>query len=175
MDIKKKYISLYIKRNLKACALFLLVISICSLIGFILEHNNCIENCLKKYFYISIIFFIITLFIFLFSLIYIYRFKSLIKIQEKRFMIKFNDNNNELLNKYYLNYLSDEWYIHGASFTIYYKYIYKTKYKKVSGGKGGNAHYIIFITIDKKKYKLRINSRNDYYKIYHWYKNLRQK
>ena len=173
MNIQKKYISKYILRNLICVGLFALLMFVCLGLGITIETRSISLYNFKLVLIFTLSFTIIAFFVFLFSLVYIIRFKKTIKAQEQKFNIIFNDNNAILLSKQALNYLSDEWYIQAGSLAIYYKNI-KSMALKSHYSRSNTTYSIIFKTKDGHKYKVGIEKTTHYNKIRKWYNNLKE-
>lgn len=172
MNIQKKYILKYVLRNLIMVGAFALLMFTCLELGLIIETHSISLYNLKLVLIFTLAYSIIAFMFFLFSLIYIIRFKKIIKKQEQMYNITFNDQNAVQLSKKNLNYLSDEWYIQAGSLAIYYKYI-KSITLKSHHNRNNTTYEIIFKTKDGHKYKVGIEKTTHYNKIRQWYNNLK--
>ena len=173
MNIKKKYVLKYIKRNTYFAIGLITLIFLCLFFTILI-----VEHSISKDYWKLIIMFTCGLSIYIIipyfiSFIYIVRFYKTIKNQEKEYNTFFNNSNEIVLSKWCLNSLTDEWFIQAGSLAIYYKNI-KTLNIKIISGK--NTRYkIIFKTKDGKKYKVGIEKSTHYTKIRQWWNNIKEK
>ena len=173
MKVKRKYILKYTKRKL----IHIFILTIIILILFFMEifiRNNSFKFYIKKDLLKIIILSIPIIITFLVYILKIIRFNKLIKKQEKKYNIKFNDNNAIILSKKYLNYLSSEWYIHSGNIAFYYKHIETITLKEINLFHiTKKRKYLMTIkTINNKKYHILIERPLHYEQIQKWHRSL---
>jgi len=98
--------------------------------------------------------------------LYVFRFNRLIKLQEKKFNIKFNDDGATPVWKNSLTFISDGWLIFSGTCAFYRKYVKSFSVK--SNHKRG--YRVTINTIDKKKYKVLAMTSDEIKKYREWRK-----
>lgn len=178
MNLKRKYILKYTKRKLIQVITLIMIIAILFIIENYLTSGSLTINYIKKNLIKIAILSLPILVIILFYIFNIIHFHKIIKKQEKAYNINFNDDNNAIpLSKKYLNYLSDEWYIHSSKGAFYYKDIKAIILSKIQVYRinGKKSNLVIIQTIKNKKYYVLVERPLHYEQIKEWHKNLMEK
>ena len=168
----KRHIKLYIKKGVKFWGTFTLCLIIFTFIWYLI-----IEN-FSTAIYMSLMFFIVMLVIVIIpfgiaGLINISNFKKLIRYQEKKYNITFDDNDFKKIQiniggepKKYL-YYNNNWFVISGEIAFYYKEIQKSKRKRINRGRYGHT-FLHYITLTNNKvYKFRGNYKY-YIKFKEW-------
>ncbi|MBQ6817444.1 MAG: hypothetical protein IJO27_03340 [Bacilli bacterium] len=174
MNIKKKYTLKYIKRNTLLLVILIAITFFAVILDTLIANHRISLYDFKVILLFSAIYLIIGMIPLFISFIYIFRFYKTISIQEKEYNTVFNNNNETILSKGCLNYLTDEWFIQAGSLAIYYKNIKSLNIKK-RGAANHTRYLIVFKTNDGKKYQVHIQSSAHYTKIRKWWNSLKEK
>jgi len=173
MNIKKRYILMYVKSNAFILILVTSIVFFSLFLTIIFSGEKITIEYLMLIIAFTSIIFIPGIIIFLYSLIYIERFNKIIKLQEKLYNTTFN-NKNEITLQKNLNYLSDEWFIQAGSLALHYKYIKSINFKTIHRINANSTYYIIFKTQNNQKYKVTIAKTTHYNQIRKWWNNLKE-
>lgn len=159
----KKYIGIYMKRNL-------ITAFVCAGIAFVpLLIVSMENNAVEKDLLIALIPFPVALCCFLISLLPCLGFQRMIGLQEKRYGTRLDDAEEIRLENGL--YLSRNWLIAAGRVAIYKKHIQKLK-QEFKVEKGGSV-YRIRITVDGgRQYTVRCRSEANVKKIRNWFNKI---
>jgi predicted ferric reductase len=139
----KKYIKIYLKRNV-------IIALICATLAFIpLFVVSLLYDYVPEDTIISFSPFLLAVSGVAVTSISIIRFKKIIRKQEKRYGIQFQDTNAEHIEK--TLYISRDWLIRAGNFAFYKKHIKSITYT-LQNGKGGPSYKVTVKTIENKDY-----------------------
>ena len=173
LNTKNKYTLKYIKRNFLYFIGFIIIVFLYTIVDFLIKHHHISMDAFKTILIITGIFSILAIIIFFISLIYIIRFYKIISMQEKEYNTTFSNDNEMVLSKWGLNYLTDEWFIKAGILAVHYKNIKSLNIKRDFSRK--DRYFIIFKTKNDKEYKVSLKNSYHYTKIRKWWNNLKEK
>ena len=160
-NTKRKYINMYLKRNIFLAALIALPIS------FILFIVAIFADVLSYDILGSLAPVVIGAIFVAFYQLYAFRFMRMIKHQEDMYNIEFNDNNAQPLYKNSIIFLSDDWLIISGEYAFYRGYV-KSFSQKIYRSRYGNDYKIIVNAVDGRKYKFWATASHDIDKYREW-------
>ena len=159
----KRQIKLYVRKGIKHWGIIIICLLLFSIVGYTFVTESLIKGLI-----VSAILFIVSLIVIIIpfgiaGLINISNFKKLIRYQEKKYNITFDDNDFKKIQiniggepKKYL-YYNNNWFVISGEIAFYYKEIQKSKRKRINGGRYGHT-FLHYITLKNNKvYKFRGN------------------
>jgi predicted ferric reductase len=155
----KKYIKIYLKRNV-IIALIYATLAFIPLFVVSLLYDYVPEDTI-----ISFSPFLLAVSGVAVTSISIIRFKKIIRKQEKRYGIQFQDTNAEHIEK--TLYISRDWLIRAGTFAFYKKHIKSITYA-LQNGKGGPSYKVTVKTIEDKDYTFFSKNESNIKKIRKW-------
>lgn len=155
----KRQIKLYVRKGIKHWGIIIICLLFFSIVGYTFVTESLIKGLI-----VSAILFIVSLIVIIIpfgiaGLINISNFKKLIRYQEKKYNITFDDNDFKKIQiniggepKEYL-YYNDNWFVISGEIAFYYKEVKKSKRKRIHSSRNG-VSYIHYITLyNNKVYK----------------------
>lgn len=159
-NLKNKYVNQYLKRNAVLISFFVLPLTVLFLIAAL------VLDMLAGNIYLCFIPLAVGLLCFLFSCIRSIKFRLMIRSQEKKYNVIFNDENVRSVGTGGNTYLSDGWLIKAGAYALCREYIVKFSMKTLEGGKAGGVGYkVIAETMDGQLFGFWTASSSDI-KIY---------
>ena len=159
----RKYIILYIKYQLKITLIFsglpLILTGIFLFVPSIEFHDALIFLAIP---FMSVLYF-------LWSLLYLIGFQNMIKEQESRYGIVFDDTNAQKLDN--TVFVSDAWLIFSGKYAFYYRDIQNITSIKYRHRRG--YYYIVIHTVNKEKYTTSVSAASIIPKIKTWFQKHR--
>lgn len=106
---------------------------------------------------------------YLLDILLTFRFRQIIRYQERLFHVKFSDTNAAALYPESNTFLSDDWLIFSGKSAFCRKYIRRISIVAVRTNRGGNDYRLKLFTTDGKTYLHAIDSQTNANKIQRWY------
>lgn len=104
-----------------------------------------------------------------FSLAFILRFRRMINKQERELHVMFQDSNATALVDETLVYLSDNWLICAGTMAFHREYIRNVTWHRELSTRAGRGYRMRIETIDKKYYRLFLQTARSCRKIHGWW------
>jgi len=159
------YIKKYIFRS--GCWIFGFAFFLCTLFFVVSLFNDSLSDDLQA----TLIALGLAVLAFLVSLLPVFRFQNMIKLQERMFNIQFIDEDALPIHRYSLVYLTKDWLIVAGRYAFYRNFIRNDRIKiQIQNNSRGNDYFIKIDGVNNQFYRFHADSASSAKKIKAWSK-----